>query len=136
MEIKLHCTIHVLLILLLSSCCQITGNCPEPNKEEILDDSNPKVRLIVISNNSCKICKGDGNVAVENLLENKSTEKITVTYSYTSIMKQPDGNIVSTSIVLIREIGPKIRLSIACSCKMGLSTGEPIVNDIKIVKVE
>lgn len=131
MEMKtlIRLNLYCLLTISLFSCCEITGGCPPKSGElSVLDDSNPKVRSLVILNNSCKVCEGSDNYANENYLENKTAQKISVTFSYSSFIKQPDGTTTNTPITLTRDIEANQRLSIGCSCKKG-----DFITDVKIV---
>jgi|GEM_PF-1412767 len=127
MQTKAYFTPFILIVITFCSCCEITGGCPPKSGEvSVLDDSNPKVRLLVVLNNSCKVC--NGNYANESFLENKISQTISVTYSYSSVVKQPDGNSTSTPITLTSDIEATKRISIGCSCHEG-----DFITDIKIV---
>jgi len=129
MQTKKYFTAFIAIAITFCSCCEITGGCPPKSGEvSVLDDSNPKVRSLVILNNSCKVCDGSDNYANENYLENKTAQQVSVTFSYSSYIKQPDGNTTNTPITLTREIEANKRLSIGCSCKKG-----DFITDVKIV---
>jgi hypothetical protein len=121
--------------IFLSSCCGFFGMPPCPpkeNEEGILDDSNPYVRLISISNNSCKACSGSGNWSVDYVLENKSSKKITVDYSYLLLLIQPDGHTANFPTNKTSILDPKARLSVECMCKIFKSPGDNVVQNFNI----